>query len=73
MIWPGADAGDPADGEEDLAAARHLDDQADDARGRRVAVDDEDVAHSPDLVARGVENGAPGQTGDEDSRGAHSL
>ena len=68
----GADAGHAADREEHPALARNLDDQADDGRGLRAAVDHQHVAHLADLVARGVENGAPGQSGDEDSRGAHS-
>ena len=68
----GADARDATDREEDAALARDLDDQADHGGRLRVAVDDEHVAHLADLVAGGVENGAPGQSGDEDSRGAHA-
>ena len=41
--------------------------------GSARAVDDEDVADLADPVARGVEDGAPGQSGDEDSRGAHEY
>ena len=67
----GADARDAADGEEDAALSGDLDDESDDRRALLRAVDDEHVAHLADLVASGVEDGAPGQSGDEDSRGAH--
>ena len=67
----GADARDPPDREEDAALAGDLDDQSDDASGSPCAVDDEHVADLADPVASGVEDGAPGQAGDEDSRGAH--
>ena len=69
----GADAGDPADRDEHAALAGDLDHEADDARRLLLAVDDEHVAHLADLVAGGVENGAPGKTGYEDSRGAHRF
>ena len=67
----GADARDAPDRQEHAALAGDLDDQADDRRALLRAVDDEHVAHLADLVAVGVEDGAPGQSGDEDSRGAH--
>ena len=69
----GADAGDAADRHEDAALAGDLDDEADHARRVVLAVHDEDVAHLADPIARGVEDGAPGESGDEDSRGAHAT
>ena len=68
----GADARDAADREEDAALAGDLDDQADHARRIVLAVDHEHVAHLADPVAGGVENGAPGESGDEHSRGTHA-
>src|SRR5690606_41387923 len=69
---PGADAHDASVRQEDAAASGDLDDQSDDARGVLRPVDDEHIAHPPDPVAVGVEDGAPRQAGDEDSRGAHA-
>ena len=68
-----ADRGDPPDRHEDAALAGDLDDEADHARRVVLAVHDEDVAHLADPVAGGVEDGAPGESGDEDSRGAHAT
>ena len=66
-----ADRGDPADRDEDAALARDLDDETDHTRGIVLAVHDEDVARLADPIAGGVEDGAPGESGDEDSRCAH--
>ncbi len=54
-----------------MTPSGNLDDEADDPRWLFMAVDDEHVANAADLVSCGVENGAPGQSGDENSRGAH--
>ncbi len=69
---PRPDARHAADGEEHPAPAGHLDHEADHARSIRAPVDDQHVADLADLVARGVENGAPAQSGDEYFRGAHA-
>ena len=44
-----------------------LDDEPDHAGRIVLAVDDEDVADLAEPIARGVEHGAPGESGDEDS------
>ena len=66
-----ADARDTTDGEEHAPTTGHFDDETHDAGRFGGSVDDEDVAHLADPVACGVENGAPVEPGDEDSRGAH--
>ena len=73
MIWPPPiEVTRPID-DEDAPLAGDLDDEADHARRVVLAVHDEDVAHLADPIARGVEDGAPGESGDEDSRGAHAT
>ena len=66
-----ADAGDPADRDEDAAFAGDLDDEPDDARRIALAIDHENIAHLADPVTGGVEDGAPGEAGDEDSGCTH--
>ena len=69
----GGDRGDPADRDEDVAAAGDLDDQADDARRIVLAEDDHDIAHLAEPIAGGVEDGAPRQACDEDPLRAHAF
>src|SRR5690606_12066906 len=59
------------DRDEDAPPSGDLDDESDDPRRVLRAVDDEHIPHPADAVAVGVEDGAPRQAGDEDSRGAH--
>jgi hypothetical protein len=66
-----ADRGDPADREEHAAFAGDLDDEADHSRRLGSAVDHEHVADLAEAIAGRVEDGAPGQSGDEDSGGTH--
>ena len=73
MICPPPMRRDAPDRDEHAALAGDLDDEADHARRVVLAVHDEDVAHLADPIARGVEDGAPGESGDEDSRGAHAT
>ena len=73
MTWPVAMEVDPADRDEHMPAAGDLDDQPDDARRIVLAVDDDDVAHLAEPIARGVEDGAPRQARDEDPLRAHAF
>src|SRR5690606_2961718 len=68
-----ADTGNATDRQEDMTAARNFDDEPDDTGRLRGAVDDKNVANPTDLVAGGVENGTPGQAGDEDSGRTHGT
>src|SRR5690606_10594695 len=52
--------------------AGDLDDQPDDARRPAAAIHNDDVVGPADAVAGGVEDGAPGQPGDENPRRAHA-
>ena len=65
---PGIDRGDPSHRHEYAAAARHLDDEADDPRsGALRAERHDDVPDATHGVAQGVEDGELGQSADEDA------
>ncbi|OIQ78098.1 hypothetical protein GALL_402070 [mine drainage metagenome] len=70
---PDVDAGHARERQEHAATPGHFDDQPDRAGSPARPEQHDDVAHAPDQVADGVEDGGAGEARDEDpgSRGAH--